>query len=258
MKNFIFFITLCAVCPCSYAQINDKDYLAIFRSNSNDTFSLHQPTYFAFGVHDLKLQFSLKYRLNPKIPLYFAYSQIMFWDIYKKSKPFRDINYRPEVFVRLLENDKKSINSLDLGYMHLSNGRDKEQSRSFERIFIRANLLTKIKRHNLGAFFTVYKVFDADQNENIEQHIGFWETSLYFSHVLVMGKQNTDLEVKAYAGKHLINFNQGAVQLSLIHNFNSAYFNPSLYLQYFQGYAESLLSYEVKKSELRLGLMLYF
>jgi outer membrane phospholipase A len=232
--------------------------VSIFKSNQDEKFTFHQPTYFIFGKDDLKLQFSFKYRAMKTLPLYFAYSQLMFWDIYKDSKPFRDSNYRPEVFYRTLESENSFLTSLDFGYMHLSNGRDKESSRSLERVFVRTNLLAKIEGRHLGVILQVHKIFDEQQNEQIEDHLGYWEAVFYMTKLFTIDKQHTDLEIRTYAGSKVVDISNGAVQVGLVHHFNSEDFNPALYLQYFEGYAENLIGYDKKRSEIRLGLMLSF
>ncbi len=231
----------------------------VFLSNAAERFSFHQPTYFIGGKDDLKLQFSFKYRVARKIPLYFAYSQLMFWDFFDDSSPFRDTNYRPELFYRFLERDTSFISSLDAGYMHFSNGRDEDDSRSLERIFLRSNMLFKFAHRQLGVIFTGQYLFDEDStNRDIVQYIGNWEAILYLSKLASFEGSYTDLEVRTYAGSSVYNFDQGAVQVGLIHRFVTADFNPSIYFQYFEGYAEDLLSYDRKRSRMRLGLMLSF
>jgi phospholipase A1 len=93
--------------------------------NQNEKFTTYMPTYFIFGKHDLKLQFSFKYRLANSIPLYFGYGQLMFWNIYEKSMAFREINYIPEVFYRFLDQKDTIIKSIDVGHIHNSNGKKK-------------------------------------------------------------------------------------------------------------------------------------
>jgi len=104
-----------------------------------ETFSEYKPTYFITGHPDTKVQLSFKAYIVRAMPLYFAYSQLMMWDLFtKRSSPFRDINFNPEVFYRLNLNDQPSFQWLDFGiYEHESNGKDGGDSRAWDRIYLR-------------------------------------------------------------------------------------------------------------------------
>jgi phospholipase A1 len=219
----------------------------------------YRPIYYLFGKDDNKLQFSLKYRLAQKWNLYFAFTQVMFWDIYKKSKPFYDINYHPEVFYRLIENDEKFMTSVDMGFMHSSNGKKDLSSRSLNRIFARGNAFTSIKRHLIGASLMAYYLYDEDDtNKDIKKYMGYWDLTVYMTEVIVHKKQSLNAEIKLFAGERVYNLNRGAYQIGLIYDFRSPNFNPSVYFQFYDGYAENLFDYNKKVAEYRLGVMLTF
>jgi phospholipase A1 len=222
-------------------------------------FSYHRPTYFIFGKDDLKLQFSGKYRLAKSINLYFAYTQTMFWNIYDDSKPFRDTSYGPEVFYRLVDKENNFLTALDVGYLHLSNGKGGTDSRSLDRIFVRANAMTKWRRHFIGAALQIQQIYNEDKtNADIDDYMGYWDLTLFFTNIINNEKQSLDLEVRFFAGKKGYNLDKGGRQIGLIYDFNSDNFNPSIYLQYYGGYAETLLEYNKKVENYRLGLMLSF
>lgn len=244
-----------------WAQKLDNQELvdSTFGTERNSKFSFHQPVYFIFGDDDLKLQFSFKYRMARRVPVYFAYSQLMFWKIYDDSKPFEDVNYKPELFYRFQENRSKVFTSFDFGYLHTSNGKGGDESRSLERIFLRSNVVSKVRRHDVGVIFMVYSIYKkSPYNKDIIDHLGYWDATFYVTDIIRIDKQRIDFELRAYAGKELVNFDQGAYQIGLIYRVGSDKFNPSIYLQRFEGYAENLLNYDKRRSEWRLGLMLSF
>ena len=82
---------------------------------------------------EVKFQFSFALPVWKDIPhmdadLYFAYTQVAFWQLYNSelSEPFRDTNYEPEAF--LLFDTDFSVFGLDnkalmVGFLHQSNGR---------------------------------------------------------------------------------------------------------------------------------------
>lgn len=230
----------------------------LFGANSSAKFSYHLPGYFIFGKDDLKLQLSGKYRVAHSANLYIGYTQLMFWSIYDDSLPFKEINYNPEIFYRVVEHESNFIRSLDFGVAHNSNGKDKEESRSINRVFLKANSSRAYGQHNLITGLKLYYIFDKDPPPlNITQHLGFWELKAAFTNVITHNKSHLALEFKLYAGKKVYDLDKGGRELGLVYNFGSDNFNPALYLQYFSGYGENLIDQDKKRDTVRLGFMLF-
>lgn len=241
------------------AQDTENVAEQILGVNPKSKFSFHEPSYFIFGDDDLKLQFSFKYKLLKEQSLYFAYSQLMFWDIYEESKPFEDVNYKPEVFYRILEEETSPLKSLDFGYLHTSNGQKGEESRSLDRLFARANFTKKFHEQLLGASFRVQQIYNEDDtNKDIVNHLGYWELSLVYADMVLSENQRMNIHFRTYAGSQVFNVDQGAIETGLLYRRINSKFNPSIYYQWFEGYAESLIAYNKKRSEHRLGIMLSF
>jgi len=232
---------------------------AIFGIDPRNKFSLYQPSYFIFGKENLKLQFSGKYRVAKNYNLYLGYTQTMIWNIYDQSAPFDDINYLPEVFYRLVEGDDKFIRSIDIGIQHKSNGEEGDKSRSMNSLFLKTNFASKINHHNILGEFKLQNIYSkADANKYIVDHMGFWELKLIVTHVIVHDSQRLDVEYRFFAGKSVVDVGKGGRELGLIYRLGSDNFNPAFYLQYYSGYAETLLHYDQKISQVRLGLLLFF
>ena len=232
---------------------------AIFGIDPKNKFSLYQPSYFVFGTENLKIQFSAKYRVAKNYDLYLAYTQVMFWSIYEKSLPFEDINYNPEIFYRILEGEKDFIRSVDIGHQHTSNGQDGIKSRSINRLFLKTNFATNFGRNNLLGEFKLQDIYNKDiTNASIINHMGFWELKIILTHILVHETQRLDIEYRFFSGKRVVDIHKGGRELGLIYKLGSENFNPAFYLQYYSGYAETLLHYEDKVNQVRAGLLLFF
>lgn len=232
---------------------------AIFGIDPRNKFSLYQPSYFIFGKENLKLQFSGKYRVAKNYNLYLGYTQTMIWNVYDQSAPFDDINYLPEVFYRLVEGDDKFIRSIDIGIQHKSNGEEGDKSRSMNSVFLKTNFASKINHHNILGEFKLQNIYSkADANKYIVDHMGFWELKLIVTHLIVHDSQRLDIEYRFFAGKSVVDIGKGGRELGLIYRLGSDNFNPAFYLQYYSGYAETLLHYDQKISQVRLGLLLFF
>jgi phospholipase A1/A2 len=118
--------------------------------------SVHMPTYAVYGgggEPEAKFQFSVKYRLltfgkgKPDRPpaLQLAYTQRSLWDTGKPSEPFYDTSYMPEVFVESLAPQREqwgSFSSLgwSMGWRHESNGKDGDDSRSWDVVLARVGV----------------------------------------------------------------------------------------------------------------------
>lgn len=245
----------------SIARANELNPVVISELDSSpiQRFSLHNDTYFILGDDDLKIQFSFKYRMAKSVPLFLAYSQLMFWKVFEKSEPFEDVNYNPEIFYRLLDREDTSFKTLDMGWSHSSNGRSSVESRSLDRVFLRGNYLTNIFRNDLIFKFSTFYLYNEDAtNSDIVNHLGYWELSAFLFDVLVFDTGRLGVEIKTYAGSKVFNVDQGAFQTGLVYKLNTKNFNPSLYLQRFEGFSESLLYYNKRRTELRFGLNLTF
>lgn len=231
----------------------------LFGTDPSNKFSLYQPTYFIFGKDNLKLQFSAKYRVAKNYNLYLAFTQIMFWNIYDESAPFDDVNYGPETFYRLFEHENSFLRSMDLGMLHTSNGEEGEKSRSMNRVHLKTNMATTFGRHNLLGELRLQHIYSkAEANKKIRNHIGYWDLKMMITHILVWGTTRLDLEYRLFAGKDIVDIAKGGRELGLLYNLGSENFNPTFYVQYYSGYAESLLHYDQKVSVVRGGLLLYF
>lgn len=248
------------VLPAQAARNVEKTTENIFGVAAMEKFSYYNPMYMIGGNDDLKLQISFKYRLARSWNIYFAYTQLMFWDIYDESKPFSDINYNPEIFYRLFEGWGDSFFNLDMGYIHSSNGQEGLESRSLDRVFLRSNFGAKIERNYVSIQLMAYHIYNEDEtNKDIVDHLGYYSMGFFVSDlILVEDNHHLDLEVKVFAGKKVVDFDQGGYQVGLVYNVESDDFNPSFYLQRYEGYAESLDRYNIKRTEYRLGLLLSF
>lgn len=236
---------------------NDHQILIkeILQDNGRDKFSLHLPTYILGGKDDFKLQVSGKYRLFKKFPLFFDYSQTMFWEVYRKSLPFRDINYHPGLFYRQVIKDRY-LKSIDMGFLHSSNGKDDIESRSVDQIYLRSSFYFNPEKTGVLASLETYYLFNEEEtNSDIVETYGFYKLSFLFRNPL--GLRHFDFSVSAFAGKKLVDFKNGAYEINLKYRFPSQSFNPDLLLQFYSGFGENLLEYKKRQDSLRLGLLFY-
>lgn len=260
LRHVILFVGLLLTSVTTQAEKLDADDKLVYGNDSDAKFSPYLPTYFVMGKDDLKLQLSGKYRIARNFDLYAAYTQTMFWSIFDDSQPFKDINYNPEIFYRIVEvdSDTELLKSIDIGFVHRSNGKDGADSRSVNRVFAKANLVTQIGRHDIVADLMVCKITgDERVNNDTRKYMGYWDFIFYVSDLIRHNNGRLNLQFKLNAGANIYNTNMGGRTIGLIYDFGSENFNPSLYLQYYSGYMENLLEYNKNTDQVRLGFLLY-
>ena len=211
---------------------------------------------FSFDAQ-IKFQLSIKYRILTNYPLYFAYSQRSFWDLYdwENSTPFRESNYIPELFYRISGGPGTFLEYVQAGVEHESNGLSGPSSRSWNKIIV-ASRVTVIGDllYVEPRFWIPFAI--ATENKDIRTYIGFGQltTVLY----ILPDPQNNRLEVTVRPG-----FDKEFKAVSFMVNlmvrpltslgFDMFGVNPFLLLQVWHGYGESLLEYNVRSTRFRVG-----
>ncbi|MGE0113901.1 MAG: phospholipase A [Steroidobacteraceae bacterium] len=229
-------------------------------------FGFHEPVYFLYGLKapTAKFQFSFKYRLIGKdgalaaenVPLrglYFAYTQRSLWDVDRRSSPFYDTSYMPEVFYEWLGAEGNYVDGgfhwlgVQSGIQHESNGKDGDDSRSLNVVEIRTGMVFgSLAGWHLLVTPRVYKYLDA--TDDLPHYRGYGDLQLTLEK-----SRGTRLDVTTRAAR----FNgRGSMQLDLTQplSISSINFRAALQFQYFNGYGESLRSFNQKTSVWRVGL----
>lgn len=184
---------------------------------------------------------------------YFTYTQLALWQVYNTdiSSPFRETNYEPEFGIRFnpgwnLFGMKSS--SMRVGFNHQSNGRGEPLSRSWDRIYATFAF-------ERGDFVTVFRPWmrieeddEDDDNPDIEDFLGNFEWYGFYKHndfsYGLMLRNNFD------SGDD----NRGAYQIDF--TFPLPYTDIKWYIQYFNGYGESLVDYNHRTNRIGFGVAL--
>jgi outer membrane phospholipase A len=257
----------------------------------------YEPIYFAVGSRErlnAHFQFSFKFRLfearenDDSEPfwkrrareLHFAYTQTSIWDLDSFSKPFYDSSYKPTLFLlqRLAWQPFGLDVSLQSGGQHESNGKGGGSAPAFPAgglISATSRAKHPFDTRSLNTLYVLPRVrwsdadrnfvevaarlsgyFQHDENDDIESYRGNVELT-------VRGGADRGLQLALHLrgrpGRH------GSVEFNLTWPANRTYLlrdlAPSLggyaQIQYFNGYGESLLDYDVRRrDQLRFGLMI--
>lgn len=211
---------------------------------------------------EVKFQFSFKFPLWNNIigdaDLWGAYTNLSFWQAYNAthSNPFRETNHEPELFLsfqgkREILGFKNSHNTL--GIVHQSNGRNSSRSRSWNRVYLNM----AFEQGNFAfAIKPWYRIPEDDKNSStdpsgddnpdIDKYMGYGELSAGYKwneHLLSMMLRN-NLRSSG---------NKGAIQLDWTFPLTR---RIKGYVQYFNGYGESLIDYNASVNRVGVGIVL--
>ncbi len=219
----------------------------------------YRPNYFIYGKPDTKIQFSFKFKTREDSHLFFAYTQIMFWELGRKSSnPFSEINYNPEAFYQFKVPESAYFQEYNVGYSHLSNGKADQDSRSVDAITADLRGGERVKK--LDIYFTVRLQFQFNQdetNKDIVDYYGPMSLKVYFDRVAEKVFNGEELYFEYYnGGKFAENFSRSSYRVSLRAQPWDNKSKLKLFLQYFNGYAEKLSSYDQKDETDRFWLSL--
>lgn len=230
--------------------------------NENETTSWqvqgYKPNYFLLGSSDAKLNISFKLPLLNESELYLAYSQTMLWRLYEESSPFDDVNYNPEIFYRL-RLDGSPLTWVDIGlYEHESNGKADADSRGWNRFYLLYS--TEAISFEEAKIFWGFKAWVPYQvegtNDDLVEYRGHYEGSVTLASFLGPFFERSDLTLRFFAGGRAgMDPTNGGQELTLrLKGPLTRAFSPVVTFQLYNGYAESLLNYNKRDTEFRIGI----
>jgi len=226
--------------------------------------SENDPMYFVVGARDgwnARFQLSFKYRLFDQASgfgkdepwlsgLYFGYTQNSLWELDSDSAAFRDTSYKPSFFWRWVRADEKTwVDGLRAGFEHESNGKDGDRSRSVNIGFLRPEWRWHLREGGVFEFTPkIYGYLDKEENPDIEEYRGYVDWRFRYD---AAGEWiTTALARVGTSGK-------GSFQLDVSMRIRDLKFGPVggyLHFQYFTGYGEDILDYNVRRpSQFRVG-----
>jgi phospholipase A1/A2 len=231
--------------------------------------SVYEPVYFLVGGDDglnAKFQISFRYRLfdgkgalASRLPwlddLYLSFSQTALWDLNDLSKPFKDSSYRPRLFFANYDLGRVFDGRIRLGIEggvgHESNGKDAEDSRSYNMLYMRPTIsFGDPEGFNVYVAPLIHNYIADDENPDLKDYRGYvdWlvgagsKGGLNFWGVFRKGERST----------------YGSAEFNLsfpLSKLSGGDLTGWLMLQYFGGYGESLIDYNKKlDSQVRLGI----
>jgi phospholipase A1 len=239
------------VLPASITSINQDPYIGTPVGSELDDV-------------EIKFQVSLKYLamqdlMFKDLDLQFAFTTTSWWQAYNSdiSAPFRETNYEPEVILNYHHTWSLlglPVEQTTLSFNHQSNGQTGQLSRSWNRIILG---FTFAQAENvLWGFRTWYRLPEdektsaldpaGDDNPDIEKYMGYGELGGLWS---ISDKHSLEFMLR----NNLRSENKGAIQLGWSFPIND---RIQGYVEYFNGYGESLIYYNHHAQRLGIGFKL--
>ncbi|MCW8831319.1 MAG: phospholipase A [Gammaproteobacteria bacterium] len=234
------------IMPVTYQQdVNTEPYIQAYGAQAEQV-----------DKAEFKYQISFKVPLwldiaDKDMSLWFGYTQLSLWQIYNtdNSSPFRETNYEPELML-VFDTDFKlfGMNNtfITIGFDHQSNGQTKPLSRSWNRLYANFVLETKNVVMFVKPWLRLPEDDDDDDNPDIEDYMGYGELSMYFKN------ENRITGIRLWNNLDSEN-NRTSIQLDWNFPIGSGFKG---YVQYFNGYGETLVDYNYRNKRIGFGVML--
>ena len=235
----------------------NRNYILLGTYNNNPNDKPFKALYEDADVDNVEVKFQISFQarlaeglFNKDLDLWGAYTQQSWWQVFNndQSAPFRETNYEPELFFRWQQdNELWGFNNrmISFGFNHQSNGRGRSLSRSWNRLFASA----EFDRGNLAVTTRVWwRVPEAkkdDDNPDINKYLGYGDIKAAYK----SGDQVFGVTLR----NNLRADNKGAVQFDWTFPISQRFKG---YIQYFNGYGESLIDYNESTSRIGVGILL--
>lgn len=253
----------------TFDTVEDKETSRSIEQMLASNFDLypHKDNYFFPFSYDTRKkqgrdQTEAKFQLSVKKPiahnilgfnetLNFGYTHTSWWQLYKESSPFRETNYRPEIFITFPygKKDETTLKGFTFGLLHESNGQPEPDSRSWNRLYLESYFQLKSFFIVPRVWYRVHEKLEDDDNPDLEDYLGYGDLTLFFPY------KAHAFKLKLRNNLKLDNDNKGFVEFAWTFPFFNSK-NSFGYLQFSSGYGESLIDYDKEINRLSFGISL--
>jgi len=218
------------------------------------------------NIHNFEMIFQLSSKMlifknlfGDNGDLYGAYTGRFWWQAYNNelSSPFREANHEPELFLDFQTDHKFGewhLTNVTYGMVHQSNGRSLPLSRSWNRLY----MLMKFKDKDAWVHFKPWVHVpedkksdpndpDGDDNPDIDKYMGYFELTVGYD----FGRNHVSTMIR----NNLRSNNKGALQLDWTFPIWDLT-DVRGYVQYFNGYGESLIDYNASSNRFSIGFIM--
>lgn len=231
--------------------------------DSQPYFGIYKDNYFIFGPSvgkkatkentNVKFQVSVAQKLTKStLPwgtyLYLFYTQKVFWNVLENSMPMTDLNFNPGLGLsKPLFSGNRYIGKLTFIIEHESNGRDGDESRSWNKVSLAANIMIDPNLMVHGKAWI--PIVDGMNNKDILKYSGIYQMG-----VQVMSNDRKFVGNITLVKRKGWNLNYNTIFELGMRMWKNA--NEYFFLRYYNGYGEGLLDYKQFHTQLRFGILI--
>jgi len=236
--------------PLTFSKANETPYEDILQGNNFDNF-------------ETKFQVSLKYVITEDVffdylDLNAAFTATSWWQAGNSdiSAAFRETNYEPELIFAYTAPWQIlgiTVDRSSLSFSHQSNGKAGTLSRSWNRIIAGITVIDDDVIWNLKAWYRIPEDeklggsnSKGDDNPNIENYMGYGELGFLW-------KLNDNHNIDIMLRNNFKRDNKGAIKAGWSFPLST---HLRGYVEYFNGYGESLIYYNEDISRIGIGVKL--
>lgn len=179
-----------------------------------------------------------------------GYTQRSFWQTALDSAPFRETNYEPEVFLQVPLTNFDSLKLYKIGFLHTSNGRNEEKSRSLNRIYLQAFFQFDKLFISPKIWYRIPESEKTDDNKDFYKYYGYADINFLYAY-----KHHT-FELMLRNNLRLSRENKGALEFNWSFPLPEFLSSKNTYglFQVFHGYGQSLIDYDREITNIGLGI----
>lgn len=181
----------------------------------------------------------------------FGYTHTSWWQLYEESAPFRETNYKPEIFVTVPygKTNETSLKGFKFGLLHESNGQKEPQSRSWNRVYLESYFQVDNLFMIPRVWYKLPEKKEDDDNPDINDYMGYGDLTLLYPY-----KKHT-FKLLLRNNLKLNDKNKGFAEFDWTFPFFNSK-NTFGYIQLSSGYGDSLIDYNKEINRISFGISL--
>ncbi len=201
----------------------------------------------------------IKYKISLAVPLSrgfagdnsvlgVSYTQYTWWQAFNSdiSSPFRESNYEPQIFLGWATDYTIagwSLEEVEVGLNHQSNGRSNPASRGWNRGYLRLMAQRDNWQTDLKSWLVIGQT-EPKNNPDITKYLGYYRLKVSY---------RLENAIIALRGHYNWNTGYGGAELNWSYPITP---NTRFNIQMFNGYGESLIDYNYQQTRFGVGLIM--